>query len=262
MSENGLKPSRDELAAIFRMRHPEVDDPGWQPEMRRRFGYFTPDEAYEAVVEKLVTPGCTWLDVGCGRKLFPSNVELAETLSKRCGHLTGVDPDVTLEENPFVHEKVRGLIDDYTPTRQYDLVTMRMVAEHVADAEAAAAKIRECLAPGGRAVIYTVNRWSPVPLITGCVPFALRHPVKKFLWRTESVDTFPTCFRMNTRKTLRHLFEGVGMREEYFDYLDDCRSLQRFRVTSWLELMGWKVFRGVGLKYPENCLLGVYRVPS
>lgn len=257
-----LEPTLAELEEIFRMRHGELESTGWNPRQRRRFGYFTPDEYYEAVVEKLVTPGCTWLDVGCGRKLFPSNIELAEKLSKRCGHLTGVDPDETLEENPYVHEKVRGLIDDFVPQRAYDLVTLRMVAEHVADPIAAVKKIRSCLAPGGRAVIYTVNKWSPVPLITRCVPFALRHPVKKALWRTDAVDTFPTCFRMNSRKDLQQQFASLGVEEEYFAKLDDCRSFARFRATQWVELAGRKIFRGVGMSYPENCLLGVYRLPE
>lgn len=256
-----LEPTDEELAEIFRMRHGEVETTGWQPQMRQRFGHFTPDEHYEAVVAKLVTDGCSWVDVGCGRKLFPSNVELAALLSGRAGHLTGVDPDETLEQNPYVHEKVRGLIDDFEPTREYDVVTLRMVAEHIADPERAVATIRRCTAPGGRAVIYTVNRWSPVPLFTSLVPFALRHPVKKALWRTESVDTFPTCFRMNTRGALRRLFEAEGMVEEHFAKLDDCRSLARFRLTSWLELAAWKTLRTLGLHYPENCLLGVYRRP-
>ncbi|MCA8943140.1 MAG: class I SAM-dependent methyltransferase [Planctomycetes bacterium] len=261
MSPHPLAPTRAELLEIFRMRHGDLESTGWQPRMRQRFGHFTPDEHYEALVAKLVTDGCRWLDVGCGRKLFPSNVELAETLSKRAGHLTGVDPDETLDENPFVHEKVRGLIDDFEPRREYDVVTLRMVAEHIADPARAVATIRRCLAPGGRAVIYTVNRWSPVPLVTGLVPFRLRHPIKKALWRTESVDTFPTCFRMNTRATLRRQFAAEGVEEEFFTKLDDCRSFARFRVTSWLELAAWRALRAVGLHYPENCLLGVYRRP-
>lgn len=256
------KPNEPELEEIFRMRHGELASTGWNPRMRRRFDHFTPDEHYEAVVARLVTEGCTWLDVGCGRKLFPSNVELSERLSQRCGHLTGVDPDATIEQNPYVHSKWQGLLDDFEPDREYDLITLRMVAEHVADPAAVVAKIRACLGPGGRAVIYTVNRWSPVPLFTSLVPFPLRHAFKKALWRTDSIDTFPTCFRMNTRGTLRRQFAAEGMDEEWFAKLDDCRSFARFRLTQWLELAGYRLFRAVGLSYPENCLLGVYRRPE
>jgi hypothetical protein len=30
-------------------------------------------------------------------------------------------------------------------------------------------------------------------------------------------------------------------------------------VTMMLELSAWKALRAVGLRYPETCLLGVYR---
>jgi 2-polyprenyl-3-methyl-5-hydroxy-6-metoxy-1,4-benzoquinol methylase len=38
---------------------------------------------------------------------------------------------------PWVHEKVAGILDDYDGKGQFDLVTLRMVAEHVADPERA-----------------------------------------------------------------------------------------------------------------------------
>ena len=75
------------------MKYGAPEQAGWGPRMRLRFGYFNPDDHYEAMVDRLVTPGSSWLDVGCGRKLIPSNVPLGEELSKRCGLLVGVGPD-------------------------------------------------------------------------------------------------------------------------------------------------------------------------
>ncbi len=37
------------------------------------YGYFTPDDHYEALVGKLLTDGADWCDVGCGRNIFPEN---------------------------------------------------------------------------------------------------------------------------------------------------------------------------------------------
>ena len=81
--------------------------------MRHKFAYFTPDDLYEAMVEKHVTPDTHWLDVGCGRFVFPGNPALAGTLSKRCSRLVGVDPDDTLDENRYVHERVKYSIFNY-----------------------------------------------------------------------------------------------------------------------------------------------------
>src|SRR5262245_40186768 len=106
---------------------------GWGPRIRGHFGYFTPDDYYEATVSRSVTAGCTWLDVGSGRNVFPSNRKLARILARRCGLLIGLDPDSTIDENDLVHERVKTSIEGYQTERTFDVVTMRMVAEHVAE---------------------------------------------------------------------------------------------------------------------------------
>lgn len=253
--------ARDKLAAVFRQKYGLTDQVGWGPRMRARFGYFSPDDQYETLVATLVSDTTRWLDVGCGRDLFPSNSWLARELADRCAQLTGVDPDETLEQNPFVHTKTKSAIEDFTTDSGFDLITMRMVAEHIAQPRRVAATLARALNPGGRLVIYTVNRFSPVPLVTGVVPFKLHHPIKRLLWRTEKRDTFPTLFRMNTRSRLRQLAADAGLKEEAFAYLDDCRTFGRFRVLLFSELTLWRLLKAVGLRYPENCLLGVYQRP-
>ena len=57
---------------------------------------------------------------------------------------------------------------------------------------------------------------------------------------------------------LQTVFAGAGFREVYFRYLDDCRTLARWKATLAAELTVWKALRSVGLHYPETCLLGVY----
>jgi len=251
-------PQTSELEEVFRLKYGPTSDLGPGPRRRWRFGYFTPDDYYEALLYRLVQPGCKWLDVGCGRGLFPSNERLARLLAERCGFLLGVDPDATLEENPFVHQKLRGVLDDYSGTVTFDLASLRMVAEHVDDPRGLAGALSRCVRRGGLVVIYTVNRFSPVPLLTPLVPFSLRHPLKRWLWRTEKRDTFPTRFRMNTRRRLANLLTAAGFQEVLFMRLDDCRTLQRFTALTIVELSLWKVCRVLGLPYPEHCLLGVY----
>ena len=92
-AEEDLRPSRQDLERVFRIKYGDVETCGWSPRMRHRFGYFNPDDQYEALVERLVGEQTVWLDAGCGRFLFPSNAPLAKELSERCAHLVGVDPD-------------------------------------------------------------------------------------------------------------------------------------------------------------------------
>ncbi|MEO6593661.1 MAG: methyltransferase domain-containing protein [Planctomycetota bacterium] len=254
-------PDAAALKQMFQMRYGPADRLSWGPSLRAACRYYTPDDVYEALVAGLVAPGMAWLDVGCGRQLFASNHALAQALSQRCARLVGVDPDPTLAENPWVHEKAACGIDRFDGKGEFDLVTLRMVAEHIPTPEAAVLGIERALCSGGLAVVYTVFAGSPVPLLTRLVPMSLRHVVKSWLWGTQPKDTFPTCFRMNTRSKLARLFAGVGMQEAAFLRLDDCRTFARFRWLCELELRVLRLCRGVGMPYPEHCLLGIYRKP-
>jgi SAM-dependent methyltransferase len=252
------RPSRPALDAVFALKYAHVAPTAWSPRMRQRFGYFSPEDYYEALVSAAVDEQTEWLDVGCGRFLFPGNDRLARILAARCRHLTGVDPDVTIHENPYVHERQQATITGFETGRRFDLVTMRMVAEHVTEPEATVSRIAELLKPGGRAIVYTVLKWSPGGLLARWVPFQAHHAIKRFLWGSEEKDTFPVAYRMNTRRALRGLFERAGCRERLFLYADDCRALGRFRAGTLLEICTWRLLRAMRLPYPEQCIIGVY----
>jgi SAM-dependent methyltransferase len=237
----------------------------WGGGARRRasLGYFTPDEVYEALVGQFVRAGTAWVDVGGGRDVFPHNPRLARLLAGRCGRLVGVDPSDTIEENPFVHERVRCPVEEYRSSEPFDLATLRMVAEHIERPEPAVASLARLVRPGGLVVVYTINLWAPVPVLTALVPFRFHHRLKKLLWNTEEKDTFPVSYKMNTRRRLEALFRAGGFTERAFLYLDDCRTFHRFAPLHFLELSLWKVLNTLGVHYPETCLLGVYqRLPQ
>ena len=60
--------------------------------MRYLFKYFGPDAWFVAVVDRLVSEQCYWVDVGGGKSIFPQNGALAEALTRRCAFVVGVDP--------------------------------------------------------------------------------------------------------------------------------------------------------------------------
>ncbi len=247
-----------DLPAFFRRKYGPTEQVGPNPLRRQRFGYYAPDDHYESLIDHLVTPGCRWLDVGGGRNVFPTNPTLARELAARCGHLTGVDPSPNIHENEFAHERVQAFIEDYQSEQPFDLLTLRMVAEHITKPDAAMAAIARLLRPGGKLVVYTINKWSPVSVAAWVVPFGLHHPIKKLFWKTEEKDTFPVAYRMNTRRALATLAAAHGLREVSFRKLDDLATFARFRLLNYCELSAWKAMNTLGVTYPENCLLGVY----
>lgn len=253
------EPTKTALEKMYGEKYGSSGQFDWGPRTRKFFGYYSPDDWYESVVRGLVTSETNWLDIGCGRDIFPSNKRLAKELSEKCASLVGVDPDATVNENPFLHRSHNVPIEDFESDSKFDLITLRMVAEHIANPDAVIDTIARAAKPSARIIIYTVNKYSPVPLITNLTPFRARHFVKKVLWQTEEKDTFPTAYLMNTRRTLARRMSKQGLQEELFLRLDDCRSFARWRVTLIIELLVRTICHAVRLPYPENCLLGVYR---
>jgi 2-polyprenyl-3-methyl-5-hydroxy-6-metoxy-1,4-benzoquinol methylase len=252
-------PTDEGLAELFRNKYSDWENVGWGPKLRARFGYFTPDDYYEALVANLVIPGSNWADVGCGRDIFPSNRDLARDLSSRAGYVLGIDPDPNIRENEFLSEAVQGMIDDYVPGRLYDVVTLRMVAEHVEHPASAITSISRMLKPGGHAVIYTPHKWAVLSIFARLTPLSAHHFFKKILWNTEERDTFPVQFKMNTGAKLGQLFHAAGFTEAHFELIDDCRVFQNYYPLSYLELLVHKLFTVLRLPYPECCIIGVYR---
>jgi 2-polyprenyl-3-methyl-5-hydroxy-6-metoxy-1,4-benzoquinol methylase len=96
-----------------------------------------------------------------------------------------VDPSDNVFDNPYTREKHKRFIEEYESPAPFDLATLRMVAEHVTDPDAVVAALARLVKPGGRAVIFTVDLWSPITAVSRLVPFDLHYPVKKFLWGGE-----------------------------------------------------------------------------
>lgn len=251
--------AQQHLPCVLRLKYGPPERMGPAPRLRQRLGYSSPDDWYEAAVFGLVSPMTTWLDVGCGRSVFPFNHAAAKHLSERCRLLVGLDPSDNIRANDLVHEHVQSPLEDYVTDRRFDLITLRMVAEHITDPISAVDALARLTAAGGRVVVYTVNKWAPATMVSAITPFWLHVAAKRVLWQTDARDTFPTAYRMNTRRQLERRFTAGGFQEESFQYLDDCQSFGRFRLLSQLELLVWKGLRSISLRYPESCILAVFR---
>lgn len=255
----GDLPTREQLNDVFSNRYGDPATMGWGPRRRRQFDYFLPAEMYEAAVACLVIDGCRWIDVGGGSTLFPGNEPLARTLVSRCSRVVALDPSDNVLDNVLVHERVHGALEVYRPKRPFDLATLRMVVEHVADPEGLLGGLARVVRPGGTVVVFTVNLWSPVTVVSRFTPFWIHHLIKRMLWDVDERDTFPVEYKMNTRKTLDGLFERHGFSPVSFAYLDDLSVLSGRKYLGQIELFAWRNLARWGIRYPENCLLGIYR---
>ncbi|MGH8260567.1 MAG: class I SAM-dependent methyltransferase [Steroidobacteraceae bacterium] len=250
-----MSPTTEELLEIYRLKY---DGKGWGPRMRLAAGYFSPDEFYESEVARHVVQGTTWADIGCGRDIFPSNRRLAEVLCARAASVVGIDPDPNVLENPFVTERFQGMIEDYPAGKRFDLVTLRMVAEHITNPDIAVGKLARLLKPSGRLIIYTTSKWAPMSIIAMLVPFGMHNTLKRLIWNSEARDTFPTAYKLNTRRDLSRHTSAHCLKEISYRIIDDCRITGGYRVLQWIELRIRKLLRAIGLRHPESCILAVY----
>jgi 2-polyprenyl-3-methyl-5-hydroxy-6-metoxy-1,4-benzoquinol methylase len=259
MSAATFTVTEDELMTVFRQKYSRTSSLGWGPRMRLEHGYFTPDDYYEALVGRLLHDGAEWCDVGCGRNIFPENPDLAREYASRCRFVFGIDPDDNVRENALVNEYFQGIVEDCPIERQFDLVTLRMVAEHIENPEAALSRLARLLKPSGHAVIYTPHKWAPMSIVANVTPFGLHNPLKRLLWNSEARDTFPTQYKLNTRKDIDRIAKLTGLEQVHYQRLDDCRITNSYRFLNRLELASRSALHAVGVPYPEACILAVLR---
>jgi len=258
VTEANVLPTDQEVQEHFDGLHPELRECKWQRRLMRRFGYFSGESWYEATIDRLVKNSTSWLDVGGGKTLFPSNERLSKLLSERCELLVGVDPSANINANPYLHERVNCIVEEFNTERKFDLATLQMVAEHVREPRLVIESLARLVEPGGRVVVYTPSRWSPVSIAASLIPFWLHKPITRAVWGLNGEDTFPMFYRMNTRNRLRRLFHERGFKEIAFARLDNCTSFRGLRVLCFLDLSFWWVLRKLRLKHPITELLGVY----
>jgi SAM-dependent methyltransferase len=252
-------PTDAEREAFFVAKYGEPSATGWGPRTRRQFGYYTPADHYEMLVSRLVRPGIRWLDVGGGRAIFPENGRLSRTLAQRCGELIAVDPSDNVQEHPYAHHRVQAFLEDYHHPEPFELATMRMVVEHVEYPDRFVRALDRLLVTGGLAVILTINRWAPLSLLAYHLPFSLHHPIKAAFWGGEEKDTFPVQYRMNDRSCLQSVFCANGFTCELMVKIDDLATFSKYRLANRAELWLRQATHLLGVAYPENCLLAVFR---
>jgi len=232
---------------------------GWGPFIRQKYDYCTPEDYYQASIVSILKEGDKWLDIGCGRDIFPSNNKLAKILTSRAKEMVGVDPSPNVLDNDLLNRSYLGYVDKVPEENYYDLITLRMVAEHVADPDELVRQIDRVAASGAHIIVYTIYKWSPVSIITKLTPFWAHHAPKRFFWNVEERDTFPVEYKMNTKSELQDIFSRKNFDNTLFMYLDDCRTLTKYKLGLHTELTIRKILNLFKLHYPEVCILSIYR---
>lgn len=197
--------------------------------------FFKPEEHPYRILEKeielLLHPDHTILDAGCGRSL-----ELLRKFAPRTKRAIGVDLVEFSQE--YAEEHIGLLQGDLNNIKLedkcVDLVVSRSVFEHLQDPLSALRELNRILKPGGYCVFLTPNSADYATIIARLLPNRI-HPW--IVARTEGrkeIDTFPTYYRANSCRTIRHLAGGSGFEVAALRYLGQYPSYLMFSPVLFL----------------------------
>ena len=151
------------------------------------------------LLDEAIGPGAVALDAGCGR------TTRLRDYRDRIVRLVGVDSDEAAgRENPYLDEFVVADLDEGLPfaNGSFDLVYANFVVEHLRDPGRAFADWHRVLRPGGRLVLLTTNRASPLMAVSDGLPDSVRLAIKRRGAGAAERDVYPTRYLANTPRRL------------------------------------------------------------
>jgi SAM-dependent methyltransferase len=172
-------------------------------------------EAYAVLISEHLFPNAVWLDAGCGSRLLEKDMDpLEDWLARQCKFIAGMDLAVTSHRN--IKPLLRGSLNHLPfPDNSLDLVTCRMVLEHLDRPQEAFAEVARCLHPGGAFVAITPNLLNYGILGNAIASKVLPEKLRlRLVHATDSrpeKDIFPVRYKANTMHRLQYLLSRSGL---------------------------------------------------
>lgn len=194
----------------------------WQQDHLDRYysradGWVDGTTIFHGMCSSLIPSGAEILEIGSG----PAN-ETSEFLSG-LGNLQGVDIDPDIRTNKALSGAHVITGDAYPfPDDTFDACVSNYVNEHIADPLGHLREVRRVLKPGGVYIFRTPNRFHYTAVVSAVTPHWFHRLVANRLRNLppETHDPYPTCYKMNSRSTIKRYAEDLG-----FD-VEQCRLVE------------------------------------
>lgn len=198
----------------------EADNRSWADKYIRRkasdFRYRW--ELFDELVARSMPESGVWLDIGCGDNGLIS--KLAGPKVEPLG--IDIERHANLSDERFL---LASIYDLPIKNCSVGLITLRFVAEHIEWPGKALGECARVLRPGGRVVIMTTNKLSPIIFPVRLMPFGFKHWLAGRLFGEEAHDLQPTYHRLNSLADFNQSL--FGLRIEKFDYVQDGNYYRR-----------------------------------
>jgi SAM-dependent methyltransferase len=202
-------------------------------------------------VNALVDKDSVVVDFGAGRGRFldePVRIHRElQHLKGRVDRVIGLDVDPAVLENEALDEAAVIEIGKPLPVddESVDLVVSDFTFEHVEDPGWASTELSRILRPGGWLCARTPNRYGSIAVPARIIPNRWHDQVLSVVQpRKRTRDTFPTHYRLNTRKALENAFPPSR-----FDHHSYTYEAEPAYVGS--SALAWSVAVGVSRLVPR-----------
>lgn len=172
---------------------------------------------YKEVLQSIVTPGLTWLELGCGHQIFPEYMSSSENEERKlvgsCRCAIGLDYSCDgLRKHRSLTNRLAGDIQRLPfADGSFDVVSANMVMEHIENPAAALSEIKRILKPGGVFVFHTINAYNYTFMIAKLIPQRIKNKLIWLLEGRKEEDVFRVFYRFNTASQIELLVGETGM---------------------------------------------------
>jgi ubiquinone/menaquinone biosynthesis C-methylase UbiE len=190
---------------------------------------------YKDLISTALTEDMALLDVGCGR------ISLAAPTIREARYSVGVDLMLSdlLHNNTVDDTAVADAGQLPFPAESFDVLVSQWVVEHFEHPTVTFREMARVLKPGGRLVFLTTNANNYIPLISRLMPDRLQRFLIEKLLRRPSHESFPTYYRANTGRAIRHIAKETGFAVEAMIYVGNpfyfAFSVPLFRLAMLFE---------------------------
>ena len=168
------------------------------------------------------------LDLGAGSGILPE-MDFRQFVKK----VIGVDPDNVVLNNPLVDEAQVACGEEIPYTDSFfDIIVSNNVLEHIEQPEIFFCEVKRVLKRGGIFLFKTPNKNHYVPFFASLTPHSFHIFFNKLRGRNEN-DTFPTYYRVNTKKDLEYYAALSGLEIMDIKFVEGRPEYLRFNPLTY-----------------------------